>query len=418
MTIYTNYRYWLSAGCLLFSGKLCAQNMTSPYSVYGIGNIDHRMYNRTAGMGFTGLALRSQNWLIGNNPASIAGLEKGWYIFDLGLAGKSVTYSGDPIEEGARANRDFGAKRAAFAVKITNNWASSIGIRQYSNVNYKYKGNLSVEGSPEKFGVDYEGDGGLNNFYWTNAISIKKNLLLGVNLGVISGSINRTEYMADQAIDRLIETKVQDFYSKLRLEYGLLYTVPITKKWKFSLGGRFAAQTEISPERTVTVKENNTVLIDQALVETDKFHLPMSYGVGIALTRNNSFTIAADYNAEKWKPLNIRGSGWSLVNSHRFSGGIEISKQVEVWNRPVERRFFQVGGFVDNSYLSVKSKQVSEYGITFGYGSNFRNLLYNVALELGQRGTISDGLIKENYFQVTIGLSYRDFFFSKGKKYN
>jgi hypothetical protein len=418
MTIYTKYRYMLAGGCLLLSAQLCAQDMNSPYSVYGIGNVDHRAYNRTSGIGHTGLALKSGAWLINNNPASIAGLEKSFYLFDLGLSGKSVKYTGDPIEAGARANRDFGARRAAFAVKITNNWASSIGFKQYSLVNYKYQGNLTVEGSSEKFGVDYEGDGGLNHFYWTNAISIKKNLLLGVNLGVISGSINRSEFMVDEGIDRVIETKVQDFYSKVRLEYGLLYSLPLNKKWQFSIGGRLATRTELSPERTVTVKENNTILVDQELVEANKFHLPFSYGVGIALKKNNSFTIAADYNAEQWKPLNIRGSGWSLVNSHRFSGGIELSRLVKVWDRPVEQRFFQIGGFIDNSYLSVKSRQVSEFGATLGFGSNFRNLLYNVSLELGQRGTISDGLIKENYFQVTIGLSYRDFLFSKGKKYN
>ena len=64
----------------------------------------------------------------------------------------------------------------------------------------------------------------MNNFYITNAISIGKRLKAGINLNVYSGSINRTEYMADQSIDRLIETRVQDFYSNARLEYGLLYT--------------------------------------------------------------------------------------------------------------------------------------------------------------------------------------------------
>jgi hypothetical protein len=51
-----------------------SQNMNSPYSIYGIGDIDHRMYNRTNGMGSTGLATRSSNTIINNNPAAISGL--------------------------------------------------------------------------------------------------------------------------------------------------------------------------------------------------------------------------------------------------------------------------------------------------------------------------------------------------------
>jgi hypothetical protein len=415
MNIYTKY---LLCACVMASGKMQAQNMTSPYSIYGIGVIDHRMYNRTSGMGNTGLALKSGPWLINNNPASIAGLDKSFYLFDLGLSGKSVQYTGDPIAPGASAHRDFGAKRGAFAVKITDNWASSVGLRQYSNVNYKYNGNLSIEGSPEKFGVSYEGDGGINQFYWTNAISIKKNLMLGATIGVYSGSINRTEFMTDASIDRLIETKVQDFYSRVRLEYGILYSHPLNKKWELSIGGRFSTKTNISPERTVTVKENNSILIDEELVKADPFHLPLSYGVGIALKKGHQFTIAADYTTEQWKPLNVRGSGWSLVNSHRLSGGVEFGKLVKKLSGEVRLSSFQAGAFMDNSYLSVNSKQISEYGASFGYSSNLRNLLYNVSLEVGQRGTTSKGLIKENFFQVTIGLSYRDFLFSKGRKYN
>src|SRR5688500_17084356 len=114
MTNYTKYRYWFIGGCFLLTAPLHAQNMSSPYTVYGIGNIDHRLYNRTSGIANTGLALKSNVWLIGNNPASLAGLEKSFYLFDLGLSGISVQYIGDPIEEGARANRDFGARRAAF----------------------------------------------------------------------------------------------------------------------------------------------------------------------------------------------------------------------------------------------------------------------------------------------------------------
>lgn len=416
MMNFTKYGFVL--GALLIAVDISAQDMTSPYTVYGIGSIDHRIYNRTSGIANTGLALKSGHWLIANNPASIAGLEKGWYHFDLGLSGRSVQYTGDPISEGAASSRDFGIKRAAFAVKLTNNWAGSIGFRQYSNVNYKYRTNVSIEGSADKFGVDYEGDGGLNNFYITNAISIGKRLMAGINLSVYSGSINRTEYMADQSIDRVVETRVQDFYSSARLEYGLLYTQPINKKWNFSIGGRFNTKMDISPERTVTVEESSSVIIDEELVETNSFHLPVSYGVGIALTKNNSFTIAADYVYENWKALNIRGSGWSLVNSHRLSGGFEMNWLVEKWNRPVERRYFQIGAFLDNSYLSVHSHQISEFGFTLGYGSNYRNVLYNLALEIGKKGTISDGLIRENYVQLTLGLSWRDFFFSKGRKYN
>jgi hypothetical protein len=44
-------------------------------------------------------------------------------------------------------------------------------------------------------------------------------------------------------------------------------------------------------------------------------------------------------------------------------------------------------------------------------------LLYALSIEGGKRGTTAAGLIRENFFQLTISLTYRDFLFSKGKKY-
>src|ERR1700741_3504092 len=84
-----------------------AQNMNSPYSVYGIGDIDFRNYNRTNGMGSTGLALTSSFYLIDNNPASITGLTKSFFLANMSAVGKSVQYSGSPITGDNRSNKDL-----------------------------------------------------------------------------------------------------------------------------------------------------------------------------------------------------------------------------------------------------------------------------------------------------------------------
>jgi|GEM_PF-479105 hypothetical protein len=420
-------RYCLFAAAIIFYLPVAAQNMTSPYSVYGIGIIDFRSHNRASGMGHAGLALKYPNWLVTNNPASLAALEKSWYIMDLAFTGNFVEYAGDPITINNRSARDFGARRGALAVKITNRWASSVGFRQVSNVNYTYQGSVSTEGSPDKYAVDYEGDGGLHTFYWTNALSISKRLQAGFTMNLINGSVNRWERMEDINISRVIETKVQDYYSGLHLEYGMLYSLPLHKQWVLAIGGKLGQKTSLHPERTLTVLENGVAFVDEARVDAAGFQLPLSYGGGIALThynkqnRDNILTIAFDYNAERWKPLQIRGSGWSMVNSQRFSGGVESARYQRKQGRLLLRRLLQFGGFVNNSNLSVKSNQLTDAGITVGFGSTIStiagDLLYNLALEVGQQGTTRDGLIKENYVRITLGIGFRDFLYSKGRKY-
>ena len=85
----------------------------------------------------------------------------------------------------------------------------------------------------------------------------------------------------------------------------------------------------------------------------------------------------------------------------------------------MEKRFFQVGAFISNSYLRINNVPINEYGVTAGMGGVLGpGLIYTLALEGGRRGTTRQSLIRENYVQVTFSISYRDLLLSKGRKYD
>ncbi|MEI9809295.1 MAG: hypothetical protein WDO16_16305 [Bacteroidota bacterium] len=405
--------------CFASPVKTFSQNMNSPYSVYGIGDIDFRAYNRTSGMAGTGLALSSSFYMIDNNPASITGLPRSFYIADASVTGKSVQYKGDPISAENNSNKDFWIKRFGLAVKINKSWASGIGIKQFSNINYKFNGSKSVEGTTTTYITGYEGDGGLNEYYWTNAVSVGKHFSVGLRSSVIAGAINQTETMSDDALQSVITTKQQDYFGQLRFQAGVLYSTKLSKKWDLSLGGRFAPRTKMVSERTLTVTENGTALVEDEFVKNDRFYLPNTYAAGIALKRNNKTTFAFDYTYEDWSSLKIKQSGWQMISSSRYSAGVEFSKQQYIAKQLVERRYFQLGAFFNNSCLQVRSQPITEFGFTAGMGGAINSsLLYTIAVEAGSRGTTQAKLIKENYVQLTIGFSFHDFLFSKGRKYD
>lgn len=393
--------------------------MNSPYSIYGIGDIDNRIYNRTSGMGGTGLATQSSSYFINNNPAAISGLPRSFYLLSVSATGKTLQYYGDAINETNRKNKDLWLKGLTLAVKINKFWASSIGFKQFSNVNYKFSGNKNVLGSNEIYYAIYEGNGGLNDYYWTNAFSVGKHFSFGIKSSIIAGSINQTETIVNDAATSSIETKQQDYFGSPKFEFGAIYSVALNKKWDFSLGGKFIEKTRLGSERTLTVTENGAAILNDNFIKNDRFYLPRTYGMGITLTHNKKTSFAADYTYENWSPLNIKGDGWSLINSNRISAGIEIAKHIDVLGQKVEKNYFQFGGFISNSYLRVNNMPVNEFGITAGMGGRLNsNLLYTLSLEGGKRGTTKADLIKENFLQLTLSLTYRDFLFSKGRKYD
>lgn len=399
--------------------SLQAQNTSSPYSIYGLGDIDHRPYNRTSGMGGTGLATRSSFFLVDNNPAAITGLTRSFYMIDVAGAGRTVTYSGTPVTAGNTSSRDFWIKRITLASKINGWWAASIGFKQFSNVNYKLTGQKETEGSAAVYNASYEGDGGLNEYFFNNAFDVTKHLSLGVRASVVAGSINQSEIVSSEDLGTTITTKVQDYYGKGRLQAGAIYSVPVSKKWGLSLGAKYIPQVKLPSERTISVKEGETVLVDDKKLTSYRYYLPVTYAGGIAAKFDNRVTYALDYTYEDWASLHIKDQGWQLINSHRISGGVEFSKNKKIWNKDMEYKFFQFGGFFNQSYLQVNNQPVKEWGVTAGMGGFIGSgLQYTVSLEGGVRGTTNQKLIKENYFQLNFSFSYRDFLQSKGRKYN
>jgi len=409
----------LLSSVLFYCENIFSQNMNSPYSIYGVGDVDFRSYNRSSGMANTGMAVKSSFYIIDNNPASITGLPRSFYTLTASAVGKSVTYKGDPIDFSNNKNKDFWIKRFGITVKLTNSWASSAGMKQFSSVNYLLSGDKPIEGTANKFLASYEGDGGLNEYYWTNAFAIGKHLSFGLQSSIIAGSINQTETLVDESIQTAISTKRQDYMGQARFQFGGLYSTAINKKWDISLGGKFIPKIKMISERTITVTENETVIVEDEFIKNNRFYLPNSFSAGIALIKNKKNTYTFDYTFENWSPLNITQNGMRLVNSQRFSGGVEFSKQQSINGQQVEKKFIQFGAFYNNSYLQLKNRPINEFGITAGTGGTLsRNLLYTLSAEVGSRGTRQNGLIKENYAQLTIGLSLSEYLYSKGRRYD
>ena len=395
------------------------QNMNDPYSVYGIGDIDNTIYNRTSGMAGTGLAIPSSAYLIDNNPAGLAGLPRSFFIAHLAITANTSAFRGNPVDASNSSAKDLWIKRFALAVKINKFWASGIGFGQFSNVNYKFTGNEYVEGTTTSYQAFFQGDGGLNDYYWTNAFAIGKHLMIGIKSSVIAGSINQTEILSDAVLQTNVVDSLQDYMGNLRFQGGFIFGKSLNKNWDFSIGGRYTPKTRFASERTLSVRDNNVSIVEEKYLTPNRFYLPETFAAGIALKHNKKTTFAADYTHEDWSSLILNGNGWNLTNSDRVSAGVEFSKIKNEYGLFSERRFFQLGGYYGTSYLQVNNTPIREYGFTAGMGGVLsNNLLYAISFYGAVKGTTSAGLIKQTSFGLTLNISYRDFLLSKGRKYD
>ncbi|HUP13349.1 MAG TPA: hypothetical protein VM187_14080 [Niastella sp.] len=400
--------------------KANAQNMSSPYSVYGVGEIQELQPDRSSGMANTSAAIMSTpGFLINKNPASLIGLERSVAQVDLALVGKTVSFKGNVITGDNNSAKDVTMKRISISSKLSNHWASSFGFKPFSYVNYSFAAQKSIEGSNTTYTGQYEGNGGLHNIFWNNAFAIGKHLALGVRSNLIFGSINQTETLEGNTLSTPVVSQITNYYSGFRFEGGAIYGAKINKNWRFSLGGKVSTKNDLTSEKTLTVTEGNSYVEQDKVLEDGNFTLPWQYDAGIALINKGRATFTVDYSYGNWNKLNPAGTTWAMVNSERLSAGFQLSNQVQRYGFTAEKNYFQAGLFSGKSYLQVKGQEINEVGATVGFGGYLsRSFAYNLAVEGGRRGTITANLVRENYVQFTLSLSYREMLFSKGRKYD
>lgn len=397
-----------------------AQNLSSPYSVYGVGEIQNSYPDRSSGMANASISLLSTpGFILNKNPASLIGLERSLGQVDLALVAKTVNFSGTPITSSNSSGKDITIKRVSLSAKLNNRWASSIGFMPFSYVNYSFTGQKSIEGSTGTFTGTYDGNGGLYNIFWNNAFALGKHVAMGLRTSFIFGSLNQTETLVETTSNVPVISAISTYYNNFRFEYGAIYGAKINKDWKFSLGGKITTKTDLRSDKTLSVIEGTTAVETNKDLGTGSFTLPWQYDAGISITNKGRSTFSVDYSYAKWDRLNPSGTTWAMVNSERLSAGVQFSKQVQRFGVVAEKSYFQAGLFTGQSYLQVKGQPINEFGVTAGYGGYLsRGLSYGLSLEGGRRGTTANNLIRENYVQFTIALSYREVLYSKGRKYD
>jgi len=160
---------------LLFTTAYSQSFTNSPYSYYGLGELEPSDYGRTSGMGGVGIGIASNQFLNRANPASLSQIDTLSFMFEVALSGKFATYKTNSDKVSVF---NSGLKKLAIGFRINKFVATSIGIGPYSNVGYKITTTKLIGGtSSQYYTTDLTGDGGLSQFYWANSLRINDKYL-------------------------------------------------------------------------------------------------------------------------------------------------------------------------------------------------------------------------------------------------
>ncbi len=425
----TNSATLLIALVLLFfvSERTWGQaRISSPYSRYGVGELWYNNYSVTlSGMGNVGLAIRSNDFLNIKNPASYTGFDSTSFLFDISALGVYSTLKTTEISQDA----DYGSLGyVLFGTPLTHWWKASFGLIPFSHVGYAV---YEEETLPDIGNVRYiyEGTGGLNQFHVGNAFQITPKLSIGFNASYIWGVIERQRRVTFPDSLFMLSTKINNFdhISDFLVDLGVQYFTPLKNDLELGTGFVFKPGTNINATRrylgqnyfanTASTLESPRDTIVYEPSEKGVLKFPLGFGVGVSLKKSNQFLVSMDVNWRNWKEYQTFGRSDSLQNSFSFNvGGEFIPKHnsiVSYWHRVR----YRIGFRYENSYLEINETPIKEFGISFGLGFPFKRSksMLNFAFEFGNKGTVENNLVQENFFKFTFGLSIYERWFVKNR---
>jgi hypothetical protein len=389
--------------------SLAAQNITSPYSILGIGDIDTKDFGRYFGSGNAALARRDMHSYNFSNPASLSALPFKTVHFDIATRGRNARFTLPEGEEGLGIpSNDFIVKRVSMAAKITNKSAIAFGLRPYSSVNYFYIQDKAVlDGNTSYFKL-VEGDGGINQVYFSYGKEVNKHLSVGATASWLFGSLQRVTQYQSPAIALDIVRDEKDFYNGSTLHLGLQYYSLPGKKWRHQVGMAASAGTPLRGEKT-TLYNDPTGLISKEVENNRTFKLPVSVGVAYSAVKSDKITFSLEGNYYHWDYQKVNYANSYTYPSVRLSTGIEYAFIKKQGGASYEKGYISIGANIENAYLHIEKNKLWDYSLSLGLGRNItRNMSFYTGIEFGNKGQLNLNQVRENYTQYVIGVTVKD----------
>ncbi len=423
------YFYLLLICILIIPFRGISQNaISSPYSRFGIGDLSWKGFGQSSAMGGTAIGIQNKHHLNMINPASYSGLESGAdsmsFTFEFALNNRITWLKTNNLSQ---SNNDISFAYMAMGFPITKKIYASTGIIPFSNVGYILNDNQFYTGIGD-VNFEYVGSGGINQYYiGASGIPIE-NLSVGFNFSYLFGSLDQRNSVSFPSGQNYLNSTKSDkiIISDIQLNFGAQYSVPIKDDYKLIIGGVYTGKTNLNVRHDLLQTNTSTQISDTVLFINDEKNtivLPQSYGIGFSFSKNNKFTIGADYYQQNWKEASFLGVKDSLANSNRISAGIEYIPNYRAQNNYFQRVKYRAGFHFGNTYLQLRGIQLNEAGISFGLSlpipkpanNQLSESLININFEIGKRGTLDNNLIKENYALISINLTLQDVWFKKHK---
>ncbi len=399
----------LIIGCFLTYNVFSQSLGGSAYTAFGIGDLQLQGFGAFSSMGKVGIGARSPWYANTINPAGINAFQAGTKSFDFGAYSGFLNQATNNSKE---TKGDGGLSHFNLLLKPNKKFGISLGMRQVSNVAY----NLSRENvsTPDLglINVNYGGDGGLSQFDLGVGFEVIDNLNFGIRGSLMFGNIEKTESVFTNSEIRSFNILNREGYAKFLFDIGLQYDFKL-KDSELTIGAvwnpGFEAFSRSAQVISNALGDTLTNFLDSDLT------IPQKIGFGASWLKSN-LMVNIDVSTELWDLYNANSDLDNFENVLRLGIGAEYV--IDPSSHKYEEQIrWRVGFRGNNYYQSINGTNFGETALSLGMGlPAFRGAsLINLGYEFHSRGTRNNELILETGHVFSVGLTFRELWFTKTK---
>lgn len=406
----------------------------SPYSIFGVGNISKEGTAFNKSMGGVGIATRNKRFINYLNPAAVTARDSLSFMGDFGLSQSNTAFSQGDIRS---AKNTFNIYNFVLSFPIYRSSAFMVGITPYSDVGYDFSSietDQNIIGQTGNITYDSYGTGSVYQLFAGAGATFWKRFSVGAEVLFLFGNIDKVTNMnysnsSYRSLNSGNEITVRGVTGKFGLQYeqklggnvsmivGATYRLG-SKVRGYSTDYRFATQSTVTDTlrfRTDTLKSSGLQFGDEL-------------GIGISIKGGERWCAEFNYLRSDWRNSgmdsavgfsSVGNSVFSTTVSNSFRAGFEIVPNRNDVRYYLRRCAYRAGVYYDQAYYKLDGNNVNSVGLTLGVTLPvFR--WYNgisIGVDLGQRASRKNNMIRERYATFTVGFNIHDIWFQK-PRYN
>lgn len=413
---------------------IAADGGFTPYSMFGIGSLVRPGTSYNLSMGGIGIGDRNYRYINYINPAAVTERQAQSFMLDFGVEQGNVYYTANPAtaiggtgsELLKSVNNTFNMHHIIVSFPIWKSSAFKVGIVPYSNVGYKF---ITTESDDEMVAeagdIKYSkiGQGSIYRTFIGAGATFWDRLSVGADLQFYFGTINRysSATFTTNTSFRSINSGWTFVSRAISGKFGLQYKQPLVGNTSATIGVTYDLATAFRGENIryaygVSSSGKDTVFHRNTPLET--MSVPSELGVGFTIRNTEKWMVGFDYTRSNWTNYFLEetpGVDIKPTIAQAFRVGFEVTPNRYDIRYYLKTLTYRAGAYYEQNYFTLNGFPITRQGITFGVSFPvFR--YYNAVtfgIDIGQRGSVADNLIRERYFLFTLSFDLHDIWFIK-----